>query len=97
MARRMKAGGGGTPGAGTLCPSSLGFRVPTLRRVLCFGALLLQQGTCQPPAVGLPPTARLATAEVVDVGLRAGGVIWGALKQWPELLTPPGGRGAGWT
>lgn len=92
----MKAGGG-TPGAGALSPRSLGVGVPTLLRVLCFGALLPQRGTRQPPAVGLPPPARLATAEVVDVGRRVGGVIWGALKQWPEPLTPPGGRGAGWT
>ena len=61
--------------------------MPTLRRVLCFGALLLQQGTCQPPAVGLPPTARLATPRLWTLA-SAGGVIWGALRQWPELLTP---------
>lgn len=46
---------------------------------------------------GCPHTARLATAEVVNVGLRVGGIIWGTLKQWSKPFIPPGGRGAGWT
>ena len=34
-----------------------------------MGTLSLLRAICQHPAVGLPTTARLATAEVVNLGL----------------------------
>lgn len=82
-ARRMKAGGGGAPGAGTLCP--------TLLRML-FWDLIPPVGDLAASGSGAAHHGQAGRSRGCEPWPRGGGVIWGTLKQWPSLLFPREGE-----
>ena len=85
QARRIKAGGGGTPGAGTLCP--------TLLRALCFGTLSLQRAIRQRPAVGLPTHGQAGHSRGCECWPRGGRYNLGDPEAVAQASYSPGRAG----